>query len=77
MYRRAKTDGINFQNFHEWINHDINKTMYSIDLQFFDLEAKWLQRAQDCKKYDKFAMDFQRFQQEALQEIENEQKAYM
>lgn len=43
MYIRAKTiDGIQFQNFHEWITHDINKTIYSIDLQFFELEKRWL-----------------------------------
>jgi hypothetical protein len=39
MYKRAKKEGIMFQNFHEWIAHDINKTMYTIDLQFFELEA--------------------------------------
>ena len=39
MYKRAKLDTIQFQNFHEWIVNDINKTMYSLDLEFFELEA--------------------------------------
>ena len=39
MYKRAKIDKIEFYNFHEWILNDINRTMYSLDLKFFELEA--------------------------------------
>ena len=43
MYQRAQKDGVKFNHFIEWIHHDINKSLYNQDSQFFELEKQHLQ----------------------------------
>jgi hypothetical protein len=42
MYERAQKDGVKFNNFIEWIQHDLNKSLYSMDSKFLELEKEYL-----------------------------------
>lgn len=42
MYRRAQKDGVKFNDFIEWVQHDLNKSMFSMDSNFLELEKEYL-----------------------------------
>jgi hypothetical protein len=41
MYKRVKVDKIMFNNFHEWISHDIKRSMFCMDNDFITRELEW------------------------------------
>lgn len=43
MYIRAKSQGLRFFQFQEWVENDINKTIYkNQDHDFIAMESDWL-----------------------------------
>jgi hypothetical protein len=45
MFRQAKlADGLEFHQFHEWIESHMKRVLYNVDNRFVELEAEYLQK---------------------------------